>query len=138
MVGAIGGGMGGGAIGGSMGGVGGTGAMGAASSASATGSPGVGGGAKSAKADSAGAPEASTKVTISQAAQKASVEPTQEGASFSVKTGSDGHKYVGGMDANGFENPDINALGQSVSELNKLDEALAAILLMLLMQKQQQ
>ena len=41
------------------------------------------------------------------------------------------------MDANGFQNPDINALGQNVNELNKLDEALAALLLMLMLQKQQ-
>ena len=135
--------MAGGAIGGAgMGAVGGAGlGMGAAAGIGGAGATAGAGNAPKApsasSASSASATEPSAKVTISAAAQRASVEPTQEGTTFSVTTGSDGHKYVGGMDANGFQNPDINALGQNVNELNKLDEALAALLLMLMLQKQQ-
>lgn len=106
------------------------------------------------------APEASTTITISKAAMRAnSVEPTQPGASFSLTTDKGGHHYAGGTDVNGFSNPqlkptqtvgsagksegsdgsstslDRNVLGQKYSDLNKLDEAIAALLLSLLQKK---
>jgi hypothetical protein len=135
MTGAIGG-VGG--IGG-MGGMGGVGGMtaGAAAPASAP----AGGG------DTASAAQPSTQVTISLGGQQALAgESTQPGASFSVSQDASGHHYVGGVDANGFSNPDAahgvsgmdgrcNAFGQDVSQLNKLDELTAALLLALLLKK---
>ena len=158
--------IGGGGIGGGMGGVGGAGAIGAAGAA---GPAGAGGATPAAgSANKPGTVQPSATVTISQAAQKALAgEPTQVGANFSVSQDASGHQYVGGMDANGFSNPDLkatqqvngtgdasqvggtqsataatvdsccNANGQSYGELNKMSDLVAALLLALLTQQEQ-
>ena len=145
----IGGGIGG--VGGGMGG----GMGGGISGASASVAVGPVGGALNAKPNTpstgGSVAEPSSTVTISKAAQMTvSKEPQQVGASFSVSKDDAGHHYVGNSDANGFSNPDLkstqqvnstenasnlNALGQDVNELNKLSDALAMLLLMLMSKK---
>lgn len=152
-----------GGVGAGMGGMGGAGGVGGAGGAGAAGAAGGASGvanAQAAQASTGTAPEPSAKITISDAAMKAnSVEPTQPGASFSLSVDKGGHHYAGGTDANGFSNPDLkpmqtvgsagkseshaanafdlstNALGQKYSDLNKLDDAIAALLLAMLQKK---
>lgn len=142
-IGGVGGGMGGGA-GVSAGG-------GVSAGASVAGTSGGPSSPKPPTPGGGGSPEPSAKVTISKAAELAvSQEPRQVGASFSVSKDDAGHHYVGNSDANGFSNPDLkptqqvnstedasnlNALGQDTNELNKLSDALAMLLLMLMSKK---
>ena len=130
---------------------GGAGAMGGVSGAGSVSGTASAGPASSSSASQGGAGEASAKVTISQAAQEAlAAEAPATGASFSAEKASDGRTYVGNVDRNGFRNPDapkmaeptdaknVNSLGQDVSELNKMSELLAALLLARLMEKERQ
>jgi len=104
-----------GAIGGVGGGAGvGAGAMGGATGVG--GASGIGSGSSRAQAPSSSGKSSevspSTVVKISDAAVKAMSEPTQEGTNFSVSKDDAGHKYVGGLDQNGFKNPKLSQYEQ--------------------------
>lgn len=104
-----------GAIGGVGGGAGiSAGAMGGASGVGSAGGVGGGGSKVQAPSSSGKASEVSHSavVKISDAAVKAMSEPTQEGTNFSVSKDDAGHKYVGGLDQNGFRNPKLSQYEQ--------------------------
>lgn len=95
------------------------------------------------------APQPSTKVSISDGAQQAlSGELLQVGASLSIGQDASGKLHQGGMDQNGFSagqssslngnasvNVTVNAFGQDLAALNKLDELLVAMILLKLLEK---
>lgn len=132
-----------GAIGGVGGGVGGgAGAIGGGMGSASVGGATAGTSSRATAPESAGKATAappSTVVKISDAAAKAMSEPIQEGANFSVSKDDAGHKYVGGLDQNGFKNPKISqyeqvaAMGGGSGGMSDL----VAATLLALMQKNQ-
>lgn len=131
-----------GAIGGVGGGAGmGAGAIGGGMGAASVGGTTAGTSSRATSSESAGKATAappSTVVKISDAAAKAMSEPTQEGTNFSVSKDDAGHKYVGGLDQNGFKNPKISQYEQvaAMGGGGGMSDLVAATLLAL-MQKNQ-
>lgn len=131
-----------GAVGGVGGGAGMGGAMGVGSGGGVSGGTGPKiATAEAGSASKAGQSSPSAVVKISDAAVKAMSEDTQEGTNFSVSKDDSGHKYVGGLDQNGFKNPKLSQYDQ-VSAMGGgsgggMSDLVAATLLAL-MQKNQQ